>query len=156
MANSTRTEMLSFIVANPGIQFRGICAGLGVAIGTAEFHLGVLIKAGLVSFVRDGKYKRFFAAKKFSAREMKIISLLRHETTRLILKRIVDEKSISHCELASELSITSQGLTWQMNRLKEEGVVRGTNNGSKVIYFLNEIEVQALPVFFEMTEERIN
>jgi hypothetical protein len=42
----------NFAVANPGIQFRGICNGLGIAIGTAEFHLGVLKKAELISFVR--------------------------------------------------------------------------------------------------------
>ncbi|MCL4430090.1 MAG: hypothetical protein M1167_04990 [Chloroflexi bacterium] len=86
ISNSTRTEVYDFIVANPGIQFRGICTGLGIAIGTAEFHLGILKKAGLISFVRDGKYKRFFATKKFSAREIKLISLLRHKTTREILE----------------------------------------------------------------------
>ena len=69
ISNSTRAEVYDFVLANPGIQFRGICSGLGIAIGTAEFHLGVLKKAGLISFVRDGKYKRFFANKKFSLKE---------------------------------------------------------------------------------------
>jgi predicted transcriptional regulator len=128
----------NFIDANPGIQFRGICAGLDIAIGTAEFHLGVLKKAGLISFIRDGKYKRFFVTKKFSLREMKLISLLRHETLRKILKRITDETTVSHHELASQLSITSQGLTWQMNKLRKEGIIQGSIDGIKVTYTLNE------------------
>ena len=145
ISNSTRTEVYNFIVANPGIQFRGICTGLCIAIGTAEFHLGVLKKAGLISFVRDGKYKRFFATKKFSVKEMKLISLLRHETTREILKTIATEKTVSHGKLASDLYITSQGLTWQMNRLREQGIVQGNCIATQVTYSLNEIYVQALP-----------
>jgi DNA-binding transcriptional ArsR family regulator len=148
IVNSTRAEVYSFIVANPGIQFRGICTGLSIAIGTAEFHLGILKKAGLISFVRDGKYKRFFAIKKFSLKEMMLISLLRHETTREILKKIVTEKTVSHGKLASDLSITSQGLTWQMNRLREQGIVQGNFNATKVTYSLNKVYVQALPELF--------
>jgi len=145
ISNSTRAQVYEFIVANPGIQFRGVCTGLCIAIGTAEFHLGVLKKAGLISFVRDGKYKRFFAAKKFSVKEMKLISLLRHETSRLILKTLAAEKTVSHGKLASDLYITSQGLTWQMNRLREQGIVQGNWAATQVTYSLNEIYIQALP-----------
>jgi predicted transcriptional regulator len=143
--STTRVEVYDFINANPGIQFRGICTGLSIAIGTAEFHLGVLKKAGLISFVRDGKYKRFFASKKFSMKEMKLISLLRHETIREIIKKIASEKIVSHQRLASHLCITSQGLTWQINRLREEGIVEENRNGIRVAYSLNEVYVQLLP-----------
>jgi predicted transcriptional regulator len=118
---------------------------LGIAIGTAEFHLGILKKAGLISFVRDGKYKRFFAAKKFSLKEMKLISLLRHGTVNDILRKITNERTVSHNQLASHLSITSQGLSWQMNRLIEEGIVKDTTNGIKVTYALNETYTSILP-----------
>jgi predicted transcriptional regulator len=146
VSNSTRTEIYDFVVANPGIQFRGVCAGLGIAIGTAEFHLGVLKKAGLISFIRDGKYKRFFATKKFSAEEMKLISLLRHTTTKEILRRMTTEKTVSHGKLVSDLSITSQGLTWQMNRLREQGIIQENHASNRVTYFLNESYVQSLPI----------
>jgi predicted transcriptional regulator len=145
ISNSTRAQVYEFIVTNPGIQFRGVCSGLCIAIGTAEFHLGVLKKAGLISFVRDGKYKRFFPAKKFSVKEMKLISLLRHETSRIILKTLAAEKTVSHGKLASNLYMTSQGLTWQMNRLREQGIVQGNWAATQVTYSLNEIYVQALP-----------
>ena len=154
ISNSTRTEIYDFVVANPGIQFRGVCAGLGIAIGTAEFHLGVLKKAGLISFIRDGKYKRFFATKKFSLKEMKLISLLRHETTRAILKTIVSKKTISHGKLASYLNITSQGLTWQMNRLKEEGIIEEKIDSIKVSYCSNQSYLQILPELLFITEQK--
>ena len=152
ISNSTRTEVYNFIAANPGIQFRGICAGLSIAIGTAEFHLGILKKAGLISFFRDGKYKRFFVNKKFSAKEIKLISLLRHETTRQILKAIAAEKTVSHSKLASDLCITSQGLTWQMNRLREDGVIQENYDGLKVSYSINEVNAHALTELLFLVE----
>jgi DNA-binding transcriptional ArsR family regulator len=143
--NSTRAEVYNFVVANPGIQFRGICTGLGIAIGTAEFHLGVLKRAGLISFVRDGKYKRFFVSKKYSMKEMKLISLLRHENTRKIIKKIASDEIVPHKKLASHLSITSQGLTWQINQLRKEGIIKENIAGVKVSYSLNEEYVHLLP-----------
>jgi DNA-binding transcriptional ArsR family regulator len=136
--NSTRTEIYDFIKDNPGVQFRGICNELGLSIGLAQFHLGVLKKAGLISFIRDGRYKRYFESRRFSLKEMGIISLLRHQTARSILKNILSNKEISHSKLASHLSITSQGLTWQMNRLKKAGVVQTRKDGIKVQYLLEE------------------
>ena len=143
--NLTQREVYDFIVSNPGIQFRGICSGLCIAVGTAEVHLGVLKKAGLISFVRDGKYKRFFASKKFSQTEMKLISILRHESIRKIVEKLSSEKTVSHGKLASYLCVTSQGLTWQMRRFKEERIVEAYNDGIKVNYSLNSEYMQVLP-----------
>ncbi len=152
-SSSTRLAVYDFISANPGVQFRGICAGLSIAIGTAEFHLGVLKKAGLISFVRDGKYKRFFVSKKFSLKEMKLISLLRHDTIRNIIKKIGTEKAVPHSKLASHLCITSQGLTWQINRLREEGIINETSNGIRITYSLNETYVQVVPELLCIIEQ---
>ena len=149
----TRLAVYDFIAANPGVQFRGICAGLSIAIGTAEFHLGVLKKAGLISFVQDGKYKRFFTSKKFSVKEMKLISLLRHETIKKIIKKIMAEKAVPHSKLASHLCITSQGLTWQINRLRDEGIIKETNNGIKIKYSLNETYLQMMPELLCIIEQ---
>jgi len=150
--NSTRAEIYDFIVANPAIQFRGICVGLDIAIGTAEFHLGILKRAGLICFVRDGKFKRFFASKKFSLTEMKLLCLLRHETARNIIKNLITEKTVHHSRLASSLSISSQGLSWQMNRLIEEGIVQEHRTGINVTYNLNQTYVAILSDYLNYFE----
>ncbi len=152
--NSTRTEIYDFVKDNPGVQFRGICNELGLSIGLAQFHLGVLKKAGLISFIRDGRYKRYFESKKFSLKEMVMISLLRHQTVKSILKNILANKEMSHCQLASQLSITSQGLTWQMNRLKKAGVVQISKDGMKVLYSLEEDHAPILYEALDLVEQR--
>ena len=152
--NGTRAQIYNYIKSNPGVQFRGICASLSLPVGLAQYHLGVLVKAGLVSFIRDGRYKRFFPSKKFSKKEMLTISLLRHETAKRILEALLNKKQLSHGELAGEGSITSQALTWQMKSLKKTDFVLQANDGLKTIYSLDEASAPLLKKYMTLVEER--
>ncbi len=153
--NSTRTQIYNYIKGNPGVQFRGICAALSLPVGLAQYHLGVLIKAGLVSFFRDGRYKRFFQSKKFSKKEMLTISLLRHKTAKLILEALLHKKQLSHGELACEVSITSQALTWHMKRLEKTEFVLQTSEGLRTIYSLDENSTPTLMQCLALVEEKL-
>ena len=152
--NGTRTQIYNYIEDNPGVQFRGVCAGLSIPVGLAQYHLGVLVKSGLVSFIRDGRYKRFFLSKKFSRKEMLKISLLRHKTARKILEALLNKKQLSHGELAGEVSITSQALTWQMKRVGKTQFVLQTNEGLKTIYSLDENSTPTLIQYLALVEEK--
>jgi DNA-binding transcriptional ArsR family regulator len=151
--NGTRTQICNYIEANPGVQFRGICSALSLPVGLAQYHLGVLVKSGLVSFIRDGRYKRFFPAKKFSKKAMLTISLLRHETAKRILEALLHRKHLSHGELAGEVSITSQALTWQMKRLGKTEFITQTSEGLKTIYSLDENSTPMLMQYLALVEE---
>jgi predicted transcriptional regulator len=142
--NSARTQIYDFVKGNPGIQFRGICASLSLPVGLAQYHLGVLVKVGLVSFIRDGRYKRYFLSKKFSKKEMTAIFLMRHKTAKRILEVLLNRKQMSHGELACDVSITSQALTWQMKSLKKTDFVLQANEGLRTIYSLDEVSVSML------------
>lgn len=135
---STRMEIYNFVKANPGIHFRGICNGLNLSVGVAQYHLGLLTKAGLISFFPYGRYKRYFASKKLTKREMTIISLIRRRTTGQILKILLEKTQTSHGDLSSQLSISSQALTWQMNHLRKEGIVHEVKDGIKTVYSLEK------------------
>jgi predicted transcriptional regulator len=151
--NGTRTQIYNYIEGNPGVQFRGICAALSLPVGLAQYHLGVLVKAGLVSFIRDGRYKRFFLAKKFSKKEMLMISLLRHKTAKRIFEVLLNKKQLSHGELACEVSITSQALTWQMKRLGKTEFVMQAAEGLRTIYSLDEASAPLLMQYLTLVEE---
>ena len=151
--NGTRTQIYNYIEGNPGVQFRGICAALSLPVGLAQHHLGVLIKSGLVSFVRDGRYKRFFQSKKFSREEMLTISMMRHKTAKRILETLLNKKQLSHGELAREVSITSQALTWQMKRLGKTAFITQTNEGLRTYYSLDEKTAPLLTQYLTLVEE---
>ncbi len=138
LTNSTRLQIFDYITQNPGVQFRAIASALCLPLGLAEYHLGVLVRSGLVSFVRDGRYKRFFASKRFSKREMLAICLLRRKTTKRILEVLLHKSEQSHCKLAGEVAITSQALTWQMKKLRSTKFVLQIKDGTRTLYTLNE------------------
>ncbi len=142
--NVTREEIYSYIVANPGMQFRGLCNAMGLSVGLVQYHLGVLVKSGFVSFVRDGRYKRYFQAKKFSKKEIHIISLLRHKTVNSIFKALLDKKQMTHNKLASQVLITSQALSWQMRWLSNTGFILEIHEGVKTKYLINKTSLAVL------------
>jgi predicted transcriptional regulator len=135
---TTRVQIYNFITGNPGTNFRGICSALALPIGVVQYHLALLDKGNLVSNRRDGRNKRYFVSKKFSEIEMKIISVLRHETAKKILQILHAEGCVSHGKLAKRLEISSQALTWQMKQLKEKELVSCQVEGFTVSYSLAE------------------
>lgn len=135
---STRMEIYDFAVRNPGTQFRGICNFLNLPVGVAQYHLNLLTKAGLLSVFHDGRYKRYFEPKRFTRTEMTVISVFRHQTAGRILAILTKRPQISHKELALQLKISSQALTWHIKRLSNMGLIQNAREGMKVEYFLDE------------------
>ena len=135
---STRMNIYNYIKANPGTHFRAICSGLSIPIGVAQYHLGVLTKTGLISFFKDGRYKRYFRSRSFRTKQMQTISVLRHKTAGQILRILSENQSIAHHDLASKLEISSQALSWQMKGLREMNLVNSVNDCMEVIYSLTE------------------
>jgi len=135
---STRMSIYNFVKINPGTHFRDLCNHLSLPVGVAQYHLDILTRAGLLSVRRDGRYKRYFENKRFTEAEMKVISILRHETAGKILDVLMEKKAVSHKDLATQLKISSQTLTWQINHLKKTGLVKSLTEGMRVKYFLKE------------------
>jgi len=154
LENNSRTEIFRYIQANPGVQFRAICSSLGLSIGVVQFHLAVLHRNGLIKWMYIGRYKRFFAAAgKFSRKEMEIIARLKLETVKNILKTLLKEKIVVHHELAIKLQISSQGLTWQINRLQNTGLIKENRKGLNVSYSLNTSNIIALTYALNLVEK---
>ena len=139
---TTRNMIFNFIEENPGIHFRGICNILGLAVGVAQYHLGVLTKAGLIRSFKDGRFKRFLKSKKFSSIELKIISLLRKKTTGTILTTILKKKTVSHQSLKNKTGISSQALSWHIKRLKSIGILDVNNDGLRNDYYFKPEKIE--------------
>jgi len=135
---TTRMDIYSFIKENPGIHFRALSNYLSLPIGVLQYHLGLLLNGGLLSTYRDGRYKRYFESKRFSETEMKVISVLRNGTSGKILAALLKKPQTTHKDLATQLNISSQALSWQMNRLEEMGFIRRNVDGLNVKYSLDE------------------
>lgn len=80
---------------------------------------------------------------------MKLVSLLRHETARKVLSIVLKKQPLSHIDLASKLGISSQALTWHINRLKKTGLISFVTEGTKVRYSLDEDNAEMIKLYLD-------
>ena len=81
---------------------------------------------------------------------MTILAILRHETAQKILLILSHTPSIKHKNLASKLEISSQALTWQINRLKQLGLIELLEDGMTNRYFLSEENIKLIKGYHNM------
>jgi predicted transcriptional regulator len=81
---------------------------------------------------------------------MKLVSLLRHDTTRKILVVLLQNGPILHKDLAHKLGASSQALTWQINQLKRTGLIEAVKEEMSVKYALNEKSATALTLLLNL------
>jgi predicted transcriptional regulator len=144
LSQPTRLGIYNFVNSNPGVHFRGICDRLGLSVGVVQYHLSVLERAGLITAYTDGQNKRYFEHNAFSKADMKLISLMRHETTAKILTTLAQNTSVLHKDIARSLGVSSQALSWQMNQLKKAGLISAEKVGVNVKYCLDDANARKL------------
>jgi len=120
---TNRVIILSFIIANPGAYLRELTEDLDLSMGVVQYHVWALTKAGEVEDCRMGRFRRFFRVGAYKEMQRKVISLLKQETAGRILALLSNGRPLSHMKLADLLGISSQGLSWQMARLRKGGFV---------------------------------
>ena len=135
--SSTRLSIFNYVTNKPGVHFRGICSGLGLPVGVAQYHLALLNKAGLLASYRDRRYKRYIKAGIYSQEEVEVISAMRGGTAREILRALLEGQPTPHRELASTIKVTSQALTWQMKHLRASGLIEAETDSRKVTYTIS-------------------
>jgi len=123
-ANLTNREViLSYITANPGVYLRELTEDLGLCMGVVQYHVWALTRDGQVEDCKSGRFRRFFRARTYQETERMVMSLLKQGTTGRILVLLAGRQPLTHAKLAWILGISSQGLSWQMGRLRRYGII---------------------------------
>ena len=133
---STRGEIMSFILTNPGVYLREISEDLGLSMGVVQYHIWMLTKSGEIEECRSGRYRRFFGAERYQEMERKVLSLLRQGTAGRILTLLSLGEPLDHRKLAAMLGVTSQGLSWHMRRLRQMGILKTSFHPTGRLYTL--------------------
>jgi len=118
--------ILSYITANPGVYLRELTEDLGLCMGVVQYHVWALTRDGQVEDCRSGRFRRFFRARAYQETERLVMSLLKQGTTGRILVLLAERQPLAHTRLAWILGISSQGLSWQMARLRRYGIIEAS------------------------------
>ena len=143
---TSRANIYDFIDNNPGTHLRNICAGLGISIGSVQYHLAQLSENELIESEKESKYKRFFISRKFSELEKRLIAFLQKPNAKRIIKYASLYEGCSHQELARLLGISSQAVTWHVKRLLDENVIESWAVDNSTYYIVTEDTREALTV----------
>jgi predicted transcriptional regulator len=139
---TSRATIYEFIQSNPGTHLRNICESLSISIGSVQYHLDRLTECELIESEKESKYKRFFVSRRFTEFEKRLIAFLRKPNARLIVKYTSVEEGCSHQMLADLLGVSSQAVTWHVQRLTDEGIIDSWVQGYSTYYRVTE-ETQA-------------
>jgi predicted transcriptional regulator len=120
---------LQFIQENPGCHLRKIRQELSVSMGTAQYHLGVLEKAGRITSNRHGLFKYYFPVGIFHDNEKNLLEVLSHETARDILMFIIERRNPTQTDIANRIGVSAASISWHVARLIELAVITEAKEG---------------------------
>ena len=128
-------RVLRFIQENPSAHLRQIKKELGLAMGTIQYQLDRLEKAGRISSTRHGLYRHYFPAGVLD-NEKDVLRVLSQETAREILLLIVEKVNPTQTDISEKVMISSPSVNWHMRRLVELNLVKETKDGKYKRYSL--------------------
>ena len=128
-------RILEYVRKNPGCYLREIKGELGLAMGTVQYQLERLEKAGKINSTRRGLYRHYFPVG-IMDNEKDILQILRQETARDILIFIIEKGNPTHSEISQNMNISSASVNWQIRRLVDLNLINEEKRGKYKRYHL--------------------
>jgi predicted transcriptional regulator len=127
--SDARERIFRFIEENPGCHLRKIREALDLAMGTVQYHLDKLEKAGRITSQKQSLHRYYFVVGAFEENEKQLLEVLSNETAREILMFIVEGKYPSQTEISKHIGISSASISWQIKRLQDASIVDEIQEG---------------------------
>lgn len=106
-------------------------------MGTIQYHLGRLVKAGTIVSQRRGLRRHFFVTGVFRENEKQLLEVLSNETAREILMFVAERKNPSQSEVSRHLGMSSASISWHVKRLQASRLVDESREGKFKRYRLH-------------------
>ncbi|MDD1677514.1 MAG: winged helix-turn-helix transcriptional regulator [Methanomicrobiales archaeon] len=143
--HSERAAVYEQIASSPGIDVTSLADQKSMNRQTLRYHLGVLSMHGKIQFlIQSGVVRCFPNNGIFNEIEKKVIHYLWTETTRTILMALLHNPGLSRQDLVDHIGISGPSITWQMERLHKDEIVRIDAIGKQKSYRLTAVTEQLL------------
>lgn len=147
-----RRRIFDFLRERPGVHLRKMQRELGMALGTLEYHLYRLERAGFVAVRRLGRFKAYYPEGMVDLRDKDLLYFLRQDMPRRIAIATVSRPGISFQELAASVPISPSTLSFHLQKLTKAGIVHADKVGREKVYVCPEADrVRRLLIDFRAT-----
>lgn len=129
-----RADILHTVERVPGIHLRSIERETRLPLGQVLYHLDRLERMSLVSSLKDGGFRRYYATADIGRGEKRVLAALRHETPRRILLSLLERPDRTHKQLLASVPVAGSTLSFHLQRLVEAGVLLRDERDGAVRY----------------------
>jgi len=121
--SDVREAITGYLATTPGAHFSKLRDDLKLGTGETQHHLRRLSDAEAIETRRDGDYRRFFPAGRFSPFEQVALGYLRRDTPRGMLIALLRDPTESSAAIAEELSVSRPTVSKYAAELEDAGIV---------------------------------
>lgn len=125
--SDARDAIAGYVATTPGAHFSKVRDDLSLGTGETQYHLEKLVRAEAVESRRDGDYRRYFPAGRFSAFEQRALGYLRRATARGMILALLESPDISASALADRLDVSRPTVSKYAGELESIGVLSRTD-----------------------------
>ena len=118
-----RRRIVRLVEEHPGIHLRQVARDLGLALGTVEHHLHLLVRHGLLERHGFRGHSRYFAAGTTDAGERRMWALLNQEGPRRLLRALAADPDAGSTGLAQRIGLSRTATARHLQQLIESGLV---------------------------------
>lgn len=130
----TRRRIYEHVRRVPGLHLRALQRATGLPLGTVEYHLHQMERAGLVVTREEGRYKAYFPNDQLDRRDRDVLYYLRQDMPRRIALEIANRPGLTFRELAERLPIGESTLSFHLKKLRAAGLVDEQRQGREKAY----------------------
>lgn len=159
LALEARRRIYEHLRRVPGLHLRQVQRDLDMPMGTLQYHLHTMERAGLLVTRSDGRFKAFYLNENLDRRDRDFLYYLRQEMPRRIAMEIVEQPGISFQELTDLLPIDASTLSFHLKKLRLSGIVEESRRGHKKAYHSTDAErIRRIIVRYRATflDEHVN
>jgi predicted transcriptional regulator len=122
--NKKRQAILKYVQDNPGCTIADISDTQNINRGTVKYHIFQLQLNGKIFQKRAGKFSRLFH-KTTQIRDIEsvVTPYLRNETSKSILKAIMEKPGITNQELSSMFNLDKSTIHWYLQKFDTDGII---------------------------------
>jgi predicted transcriptional regulator len=125
--SDVRDAIVGYLAATPGAHFSKLRDDLQLGTGETQHHLRRLEADGTVEHRKDGEYKRYFPADRFSDFEQRALGYLRRGTPRKMLIALLRDPDSSGGEIADAAGVSRSTISKYAAELESAGLLSRTD-----------------------------
>ena len=139
----TRRRIYQHLLRVPGDHMREIGRALEIPMGTLEYHLHYLVRAGLIHTREDPRYTRYFPTGEIGRREKDVLAVIRQEVPRRIAAFLLLNPGANHGEIHAQFQMSASTLSFHLKKLVAAGIAVQEKVGRENRYTVVEPDLVA-------------